>query len=321
MIQTLVYRNGDNIILNGKQIDIYEKGQHRIVSLKSKGILVYKNYVGTEDKEIIEIREGEAKVVSRVEKTPTCIGVHGDSMYITDRLGSVYEIKNLSALSSNPTENAPCYLFGSISMITSIRITDDLIITADKDSKIRLTEKAYPHRIRKFVLVHSKPLTTAEIFGDFLLAGGYDWYVSFYNMKTEKQYIFDLEDKKIKEIETSLPGVKDLSQIPNINLESECRVRKILVCKNTALLITSTGLLLLCAEEPADIPAVSCKEVSIPSDTPILDGVSTEDGYEIIDQDGALFRFTLEKLKPVKQLTVPNYTHTIDISIANKQLR
>lgn len=318
MIFTLVHSNATDMILNEKQIDIYENGKHRIVSLESKGIILYGKYLVTEDKKIFEIEEDRAKLVSKAQKTPTSIDIHNNEIYIADRLGSVYQI-NCSFEGAG--ETTPMYLFGSISMITNIKVTDALIVTIDKDSKIRVTDKSHPHRIKKFVLIHSKPLIALEVFSNLIVAGGYDYYVSFYNTETGKTCIFDLVEKKIKGIEDGLPGIEDLARIPNINMESQCIVRKILASRETLLLITNTTLLLLTVRNTEDLSAVAYKGVSSPLDSPIVDGVSTEDGYEVIDEEGRLFTLALDSIKLTKKLVVPNYTHKVDISIANKHFK
>ncbi|KAI5190037.1 hypothetical protein NEMIN01_0822 [Nematocida minor] len=317
MIYTIVHANNSNTILNGAQINKYSNGEHSTIDLNSKTVLVFDNYVVTENKEILKIEGNSVKLISRAAKTPTKIVVDKDSMYIADRLGSVYRLDNLSSLSANPAENIPVYLFGSISMITDMKIADTSIITIDKDNKIRITDKSHPYRIKKFVLVHSKPLVSVEMFKEYIVAGGYDWYISFYNTETGRTAIFDLVEKEIKEIGDTLPGVENPKSISNINLEAECRVRKILSFENTILIITNEAPLLLSVDSIEDL-SITCKEIENLSDSFIVDGTATADGYEIIDKTGRLFKLAPSSPKPVRKLIVPNYANEVDVSIANK---
>lgn len=320
MLSTIVHTNNAITILNEKTICKHAENRQTEIALESRGILLCGKYVATENKEILEVQENSVKVIGRVCKTPTKIVIDKESMYIADRLGSVYELKQINNLSDEVSSNVPLYLFGSISMITDIAVVEKSIITIDKDNKIRITDREYPYKIQKFILIHSKPLISMVITNGYLVTGGYDRYIAFYNLKTEKISIFDLETKEMKMAADGLPGVDNPEKISNINLDADSKVKKLLAHEKTILIIGNTAPILLDISKIEENLLVQHREIPDLSDSLIVDGVHTDEGYKVIDKTGNLFKITLSAIKPVKLFRVPEYTHRTDISIANKYL-
>ncbi|KAI5165788.1 hypothetical protein NEIRO03_1571 [Nematocida sp. AWRm78] len=320
MLSTITYTNSSIIILNEKVLNIYKSGEHSQIQLQSRGVLVYDKYAITENKDILEIHNNTVEVIGKTHKIPTKITVDNGSMYIADKSGSVYRLESLENLSKNPSECIPTHLFGSISMITDIIVKDGLVITADKDNKIRITEGQYPHRIQKFIQVHSKPLISMAIAGEYLVSGGYDWYVSLYNFKSKKTFIFDLITHKTQDLGDIFPGVDTPESISNINLECESRVKKILAYGETVVILKAESLLLTDLSKLTNDGDIPCAEMPSLSGKPFVDGMSMKEGYSVLDEEGTLFTFSPENPVLMKILQVPNYTHKIDISIANKYL-
>ncbi|KFG26751.1 uncharacterized protein NESG_00905 [Nematocida ausubeli] len=320
MLSTVTYVNSSIAILNEKTLNIHKDGVQAHIDLPSKGLLVCGCYVITETKDILVINDGAVKRIGKSHKTPTKMAISGSSMYIADRAGSVYELEDLEKTCMSQMEGAPKHLFGSISMITDIIVSEDSIITADKDNKIRVTDRQYPHRIQSFIQVHSKPILSIATVGKYLVAGGYDWYVSLYNTDTKEVLIFDLMQNKIERMGKTLPGVDDPENISNINLDAESKVRKLLGNGNTLLILRNSTPILVDISKINENLEVTCTEISGLSDKVIIDGISMEDGFAVLDEQGFLFKIVPSAPAPTQILQIPNYTHKIDISIANKYL-
>ncbi|OAG29462.1 hypothetical protein NEDG_00595 [Nematocida displodere] len=281
--------------------------------------VLHKGYIATEDKKIQKYTEAGLVAVGTAVKRPTklklCREAGDEALYIADRAGSVYRI-----VPAKDTE--PALLFGSISMITDMHILEKHVITVDKDSKIRITDKVHPHRIDRFVLAHSKPLlSTTVIDAQYIVSGGYDSYLSVYDTATNKTFIYDFAQKSMApfSLET-IPGLQTPSKVVNINTGGKCWVKKILADRTRLFVITETT--------PLIIAITRTKEgmFLVPTDLPKdLDGLSVADGEELEEGSGFLFITPKGKLyqfdKILEEISViDTYLATDDTDIVSKYI-
>lgn len=210
---------------------------------------VFRQYLVLENKDVLKYN-GHTKdfqAYAKALKTPTAITSdekEDSEIYIADRAGCVYSVPP-----SGSTQ--PHLLFGSISMLTGISLTEKYIVTADKDSKIRIAHRSNPRYIEDFVMVHSRPLTsTAVVLDRYVVSGGYDEYVSIYDTLDRVAAIYDLKSGTTVRYDpntSNLPGAKNQRKIRNAtqgNPESP-GVQTIAGSRNWALVLSrGKGVLL-----------------------------------------------------------------------------
>ncbi|KAI5184321.1 hypothetical protein NEHOM01_0066 [Nematocida homosporus] len=301
----------NSVLLVGKRVD-------RIV-LTSPGVLVHENLVVCENKQILAVVGDQLQVMGSVEKRPTKLAsevVDGEQLlYIADRAGNVYRIKP-------GQEEKATLLFGSISTITDLVITKDYIVTVDKDSKIRITHKEYPHRIAHFGLVHAKPiLSTAIIAGRFIVSGGYDCYLSVYDLESQQASIFDLRNYTNSEFNPRLlPGIESSARIPNTQAVSESLVKKVLAVDDYLLLLTDDKPVLLSIRRlEASLELTHIPTPALNSLSDIQDGVTAggKNAFILINVSGQLYQYSPNG--PLTHLAkISDYTPNIDLSVASK---
>lgn len=323
MLSTITAASDENILVLTKRGAVLcgWDGSQQEVELGAPGVVAYRDYVVTEDKTVYQ-KIGDRLVplgtTPRMVSTVCSERATPRVLYAADRLGSVYCLGSAGRF-------APKFLFGSISMITDMCITPEHIITVDKDSKIRVTKRAAPHIIEEFIMVHSRPLLGVCLIADsYLVSGGYDEYLSIYQLATKATFIYSLAEGKLQEYHRdALPGVADASSIPNINPASKCRVKKILALDNTLVLLgPEQAAVLTAAFEPAG-PALTRRSV------PDLEQLAIEDGWVaeskgvglFITQTGELFQYTPKTDQCRLLAKIATYTPGSTLAIISKTLQ
>lgn len=93
----------------------------------------------------------------KLEKTPTCVEFCIDeassslSFYAADKFGDVYQFENIL---SSRNHALPSPILGHLSILTSMTILPEFILTADRDGKIRISHRKRPYLIDQFCLEH-----------------------------------------------------------------------------------------------------------------------------------------------------------------------
>ncbi|KAI5188598.1 hypothetical protein NECID01_0211 [Nematocida sp. AWRm77] len=310
------------IVLNKRGAVLCEwNGAQKEIDLNAAGVLLCGEYVATEDKCIYKKQNKEMELAGKTPRVVStmCKENEGSVLYASDRLGSVYEMLSAQDVPSK-------FLFGSISMVTDMCVTEEHIITVDKDSKIRITRKQAPHMIEEFIMVHSKPLlATALVSSRYVISGGYDEYLSIYCLETKHIWTYCLSTGTVQEFsKDALPGVQNAESILNITQSTECGVKKILVSsKSKAIFIigpSKTTVLSYAKEtDPLQWSTVAA---------PGLDTIKIDDGCVdthknmclFVTKKGSVYTYSLDSEKTAHLLDIPEYISRCDVSLVRKTL-
>jgi len=309
------------LVLTGESVTVVRKNETKRLKMKSPPILVAREYVVTEDKKLFKVVDGSVTEIGKVPKIPTKLfletkppkersGAPSTTIYMSDRLGSVYRI-------SPEAPDASEALFGSISMITDLCAAQHYIVTVDKDSKVRITHKNPPYLIEKFVLAHARPLAAlCVLFNRYVLAGGYDAYLSIYDMVTEKVSLYILKTGEVVPFDlTSVPEVEDASSILNIG-GGVCRAKKILATADTLVVITEDAPIVIRIEKTQEgVVLEEVKETRVGA-IKMQDGAVVDDFFVLISQQGDLYEFSLSRFAHITH--VENYTPKEGLLILKK---
>lgn len=119
----------------------------------------------------------------RVPKCATCCAFFNGLCYVSDKFGQVFVYPRHAELTSHvhlsddsESEDesdtspqqvqslfTPLPLLGHVSMLTKLLVTDKFIITADRDEKIRITDRLRPYLIHAFLLNHTSYISDLSI--------------------------------------------------------------------------------------------------------------------------------------------------------------
>lgn len=117
-------------------------------------------------KQVYLVRLADGSIVSqqRSEKCPTAVlfeKVEDASVtaLIADRFGDVS--RTVFSLSDSTVEST--IIVGHVSIITDMAVANGLLLTADRDEKVRLTILETPHIIKAFLLGHTEYITAIGI--------------------------------------------------------------------------------------------------------------------------------------------------------------
>lgn len=283
MLNTITYtEEGEISVISANSICIVGE-EIRRVPLESSAVLVHGNYIVTEKKDLLKLQKDTVSHVGKVKKIPTkmCIVKEKEKemLFISDRLGTVQKI----VFDKDTCIEELC--FGSISMITDLFMARKYFITVDKDSKIRITHAQAPYMIEKFVLAHSKPLVSSICICDkYIISGGYDSYLSIYNIQTKAILIYDIRrEETVKFDMNALPGVSNPAEIANIAPDAVCQVKKILYASDSS----SNTLLLITEKQPIALSVAILNDTLYlsPIDIPEIDGIFICDGVSVADKN------------------------------------
>ncbi|KAH9386920.1 uncharacterized protein NEMAJ01_1816 [Nematocida major] len=317
MLSTITQVENSLLILNGETLHKFTDGKRTDIPLHSKALFIEKSYILTEKKEVLHVENETVRLLGTLQKTPSILAEESGCLYVTDRTGAVYRMHSKPHTPESP--NIPEHIFGSISLITEMKISGNFIITSDKDSKIRITNKEYPHRIEEYVLLHSRPILSATLLHGCIVAGGYDPYLSIYSLDTKKTKILDLKTLTLKSVKNlNFPGVQDPANIPNINTETSPAVKKILAAGDFLLLISPGKTLLVKIPHSGEgtLPAFPV----LPQEE-VVDAAAENSKFTLLTAAGRVFELAPNNsIDPSPLAELQNYAHTTDTSIVAKAL-
>lgn len=235
------------------------------VALESEALFISGGYIVDADKRLLKYNSDlSCEVFGKVPKRITQLVDDGGTIYISDRCGNVHRVGERTEL-----------VLGSISVITDMVISASFIITSDKDNKIRVTEKEYPNRIDRFILLHTQPITSLALIDNCLISGGYDDYFALYSLSSGRSRTVGIE---------GLEEVRPCTAVINVT-DGSVKIIKIVAAGDRAALLMSGCVRIV----RVDAESLSVREEkSIFMD--VADMCRFENSFVMITADGRVLR-------------------------------
>lgn len=147
-------------------------------------------------------------------KRPNCLTSFEENLYIGDKFGDVYHIKNNDASVIKPEEMKP--ILGHVGLLTNVEHLQDesgknYLLSVDRDEHLKLSHLPQSFILNKFIFGHKEFISTLVVLDSYLISAGGDDFIMVSNWKTgevlDKYNYLDLikDDDIVEKIHNALP--------------------------------------------------------------------------------------------------------------------